>query len=184
MHLYKFCQCVQWFGIFGPEFMFQHVPAIAFTLAKNIPISIDSNGDKLEWHHPRSHRFSRETWVELLSWVWWRAENDVMWLHMVHFAQGVRECCYPVCSSRYNADDLPGRLTWLKAHLWAIWWMLQMMDVWPCLSSSGISCEMKSSHVRPKRGDSRWTQNLEPEDGQTILWWWKGGSGVIKSWIT
>ena len=36
--------------------------------------------------------------------VCWRAEYDVMWLHMVHFAQGVRECCYPVCSSSYKDD--------------------------------------------------------------------------------
>lgn len=117
MHLYKFCQCVQWFGIVGPEFMFQHVPAIAFTLAKNIPISIDSNGDKLEWRHPRSHRFSREIWVELLSWVCWRAEYDVMWLHIVHFAQGVRECCYPACSSSYK-DDM-----WFHFRGSQSWWL-------------------------------------------------------------
>ena len=60
-----------------------------------VPASIDNqhlgkvstpNGDKLIWLHPRSHSFSRETWVEL-SWV----------ADFTGFVEGllIREYCHP-----------------------------------------------------------------------------------------
>ena len=76
-----------------PRFQVPAVPASIHN--QNLGKVSTPNGDKLIWLHPRSHSFSRETWVEL-SWVADFTLSNFS-LDFVGFVEGllIRECCHP-----------------------------------------------------------------------------------------